>query len=267
MEPLALAVLDELVPKGVRYGASYLIEFGPDSPWYEASLTVAASALRAGTRTEYHTYTHPPAEVRESLQRLGLRPKDLEDADMLRILDTYDVMTGLAHAETPQGMRSKGREPLEHGSFDINHWSERVVRIIQEGVAEDEKRWLHIDDNTSVMSNYANERSMIDVWRTRIIPYAKIRGLAMFHSVMTGISSESFYNQFESLSDGIIEFRSIEESGRLEHYARVRTIRGMHADTRWRHLRLHHDGSVVVDSTDTAKELGFRGWLKGPRKS
>src|SRR6266704_2819939 len=118
-----LAILEDLVPNGIRFGA----------------------------RTEYHTYMHPPREVRDSLTKLGLNVRELEQKDNLRILDTYDVMTGLAHPETPEGMRSKGREAYEHQSFDLNHWSSRVVNIIREGVSEDEKRWLHIDDNTSVM--------------------------------------------------------------------------------------------------------------------
>jgi KaiC/GvpD/RAD55 family RecA-like ATPase len=263
---LALPIIDELVPKGIKYAATYLIEFGPDSPWFEASLTVAAGALKNGIRTEFHTYMHPPSEVRDSLVKMGLHPKSLEESDQLRILDTYDVMTGLAHPETPSGMRSKGREPYEHQSFDINHWSERVVKMIRDGVAEDEKQWLHVDDNTSIMINYAEEKSMVDVWRTRIIPYAKMRGLAMFHSVMTGIASDSFYKQFESLCDGIIDFRSGEEAGRVEHYARVRTIRGMHCDTRWRKLRLRNDGSVVIDQSEKPKEFGISAWLKGPGK-
>ena len=116
----ALAILEDLVPNGIRFGSSYLVEFGPDSPWYETSLTIAASALRNGARTEYHTYMHPPHEVRESLTKLGLNVKELERKDQLRILDTYDVMTGLAHPETPEGMRSKGREAYEHQSFDLN---------------------------------------------------------------------------------------------------------------------------------------------------
>ncbi len=261
-----LAILDELIPEGIRYGASYLVEFGPDSPWYETSLTIVASALRSGIRTEYHTYMHAPQEVRESLGKLGLQLKDLEQRDSLRILDTYDVMTGLAHPETPEGMKSKGREPYEHQSFDITHWSSRVVNMIKAGVAEDEKHWLHIDDNTSVMCHYTDEKLMVDIWRTRIIPYAKIRELAMFHSVMMGIASESFYKQFESLCDGIIEFRSGDEQGRVEHYTRVRTMRGMSSDTRWRRLKLHNDGSVSIDRDSKPKELGIGGWLKGPKK-
>jgi len=264
---LALAILEDLVPNGIRFGSSYLVEFGPDSPWYETSLTIAASALRNGARTEYHTYMHPPHEVRESLTRLGLHVKELEKKDHLRILDTYDVMTGLAHPETPEGMRSKGREAYEHQSFDLNHWSSKVVTMIREGVAEDEKQWLHIDDNTSVMCHYTDEKLMIDIWRTRIIPYAKVRGLAMFHSVMMGIASDSFYRQFESLCDGIIEFRSSDEGGQVEHFARVRTLRGMSSDNRWRRLQLHNDGSVTTDADIKPRELGIGGWLKGPKKS
>src|SRR2546425_723946 len=146
----ALAILEDLVPNGIRFGASYLVEFGPDSPWYETSLTIAASGLRNGARTEYHTYMHPPHEVRESLTKLGLNVKELERKDQLRILDTYDVMTGLAHPETPEGMRSKGREAYEHQSFDLNHWSSKVVNIIREGVVEDEKQWLQIHNDGSV---------------------------------------------------------------------------------------------------------------------
>lgn len=264
---LTLAILDVLVPDGIKYGASYLVEFGPDSPWFETSLTIAASALRTGSRTEYHTYMHPPREVREAFSRMGLNVKDLELKDHLRILDTYDVMTGLAQAETPVGMRAKGREAYEHQSFDLNHWSSKVVTMIREGVVDDEKNWLHIDDNTSTMCHYTDEKQMIDTWRTRIIPYAKVRGLAMLHSVMMGIASDSFYKQFESLCDGIIEFRSSDEGGQVEHFARTRTLRGTSSDNRWRKLELHNDGSVTIDRDQKPRELGIGGWLKGPKKS
>lgn len=263
---LSLTILEDLVPSGIRFGASYLVEFGPDSPWYETSLTMASSALRTGARTEYHTYMHPPQEVREFLTRLGLDVIDLEQKDQLRILDTYDVMTGLAKAETPEGMRRKGREAYEHQSFDLNHWSSRVVKIIRDGVADDEKQWLHIDDNTSTMCHYTDEKLMIDIWRTRIIPYAKMRSLAMFHSVMMGIASDSFYKQFESLCDGIIEFKNRDDGSQVEHFARVRTLRGMSSDNRWRRLQLQSNGSVRIDRDSRPREFGIRDWLKGPEK-
>ncbi len=114
-----------------------MVEFEPDAPWYETSLSIAADALRHGLKTEYHTFTHAPLDVRESLGKLRLDVKKLEQDDTLRILDTYDVMTGLAAPETSEGMKSKSLVPydIHHHAFNLSDWSNRVVRIIKEGVA------------------------------------------------------------------------------------------------------------------------------------
>src|SRR2546425_11491564 len=104
------------------------------------SLTMAAEALIDGLKPEYHVFIHPPSEVRESLSKLGLDVERLEREDSLRILDTYDVMTGLAAPETPAGKRSKGREPIEtHPSFHLEGWSAKVLKAIKQGGAQDEK--------------------------------------------------------------------------------------------------------------------------------
>ena len=82
-----------------------------------------------------------------------------------------------------------------------------------------------------------------------------------------GVHSESFYRQFESICDGIIDFHSLEEKGRIEHYMRVRSLRGRQIDSRWRHLRLQASGEVIVEKVLTkSQELGVTGWLKGERK-
>lgn len=263
-----LPVLAGMVPSGLRYGSSYVVEFEPDSPWFETSLTMAAEALKSGMRTEYHVFIHPPSEVRDALSKLGLDVERLEHEDSLRILDTYDVMTGLAAPETPAGMRSKGREPIEtHHSFNLEGWSGRVVKLLKEGVADDEKRWLHLDDNTSVLNHYSEERMIIDTWRERFVPYARVRELVLVNSLVAGVASEGFYKHFEALCDGIIDMTSREEAGRFEHYARVRTMRGGSIDSRWRRLQLLDNGGVTMD-TGPVKEkgLGLGGWLKGPRK-
>src|SRR6267143_843338 len=84
---------------------------------------------------------------------------------------------------------------------------------------------------------------------------------------LKGIASDSFYKQFESLCDGIIEFRTGDEGGQVQHFARVRTLRGMSSDNRWRLLQLQNDGSVTIDADSKPRELGIGGWLKGPKKS
>lgn len=268
MDSLTLRLFSDMVPAGLRYGSSYVVEFEPDSPWFEVSLTMAGDALRQGMRTEYHTFNHPPDEVRGSLRRMGLDVEKLENADLLRILDTYDVMTGLAAPETPAGMKLKGREPYEtHQSFNLRDWSSRVVNLIREGVADDEKRWLHLDDNTSILNHYSEEKTIIDTWRERFVPYVKIRELILVNSIVTGVASDAFYKHFEALCDGIIDLKSREENGRFEHYVRVRTVRGGSCDSRWRRLRLLDSGEVKVEAGAVKERgLGLGGWLKGPRK-
>ncbi len=176
-----------MVPGGLRYGSHYVVEYDSDSPWYETSLTITAEALRQEVPTEYHVFTHPPSDVRENLSRLGLNTRRLEEEDKLRILDTYDVMTGLATPEKPVAMQSKGREPFEaHHSFNLENWSSKVVALMQQGFAENEKKWLHLDDNTSILNHYTDEKAIIDTWRTRFIPYGRVRELAMIHSFVSG---------------------------------------------------------------------------------
>src|SRR2546427_4975253 len=234
-----------MIPGGLRYGSSYVVEFEPDSPWFEMSLTMGAEALIDGLKPEYHVFLHPPSEVRESLSKLGLDVERLEREDSLRILDRYDVMTGLAAPETAAGMRSKGREPIEtHHSFNLEGWSGRVLNAIKQGVTQDEKRWLHLDDNTSIINHYSEERTIIDTWRERLVPYARVRELVLVNSLVSGVASENFYKHFEALCDGIIDLQSREEAGRFEHYARVRTLRG---------------GSVG-SSPRVTRPIGYGGW-------
>jgi len=63
-------IFSDIIPRGFVYGANYLVEFPPSSPWYETSLTMAAKALRASVRTQYHTFMHIPREIKQALQNL-----------------------------------------------------------------------------------------------------------------------------------------------------------------------------------------------------
>ncbi len=233
-----LPILEKLIPEGLRYGANYVVEFDPSSLWYETSLTMTAQAVKSGIRTEYHIFQHVPAEVREALTKLGLDIKKSEDEGIFRILDTYTVTTGLGRPED----RGKSYESM---SFNLSDWSIAVARVVKEGASQEEKRWLHIDDNTSVLNQYSDEKTFIDIWRTRAIPYARARELAMIHSHVIGVASNAFYRQFEQLCDGTLDFKSEEIADQIGHYARVRSLRGQAVDSRWRRLRLLDNGEVV----------------------
>ena len=254
-------MLKEMIPGGLSYGANYLVEFEPQSLWYETSLTLTAEALKQGVRTDYHTFMHVPSEVKESLSRLGLDISRLEGDTSFRVLDSY---TGSTFLGPPQTIGARWRNFEK--SLDLKDWAAGISEESTNPLERDKNR-LHVDDNTSVLLQHNSEKSFIDYWRTHIILNARILNLSILHAAVTGVYSDTFYSQFEALCDGVIEFRGREENGQIEQYVRVRTIRGKPHDSRWRHLRLLENGGVVAELARLKEsELGVRDWLKGPRK-
>ena len=263
-DTLTLPILSEMVPRGFSYGKNYLVEFDPHSLWYEASLTIATHSLKRGIKTDYHTFTHIPDEIREAFANLGLNVKKLEDDNTLRIVDSYSLTTLLKRSKEAE--KSGIVQSMER-SLNLNDWTKDNFDFVKEEIPEIEKNRLHIDDDTSVLVSYNDEKTFIDHWRTSAIPWARIFGWAMLHSSVTGAYSENFYRQFESICDGIIDFRSREENGMIEHYVRWRATRGKPLDSRWRRLRLSDDGEVTLTAESRpAAELGIGRWLRGPRK-
>ncbi len=237
----SVAILKQLIPGDIHYGTNLLVEFDPDSIWFETSLWIAADALRNGLKTAYHTWTRPPSAIREILSGLsGLDIPKLEEEDRLRIPDSYSAQTGLGLADPSLSKNREKPQPLKISDLSID-----AVQQIKSH-AEADKRWLHIDDNNSVLVQYNEEKAVIDHYRTRLIPLCKARGLAAVHSLAAGIHSSSFYKQFELFCDGIIDFKSEEKGDRIEQFVRVRMMRGRTYDSRWRRLRLLDNGEVTL---------------------
>jgi KaiC/GvpD/RAD55 family RecA-like ATPase len=239
---LGLPILQQLAPGGFNYGKILLVEFEPQSRWYEASFTIAADALKRNIRTEYHTYTHIPDEIRQSLARYGLNVKALEEKKLLRILDSYTVQTGLG---TPGKPSSKAQKVVTE-SIKVSDWS-IVDAQTMKTPSEEDTGWLHVDDNVSALGNYNDEKAILNYWRTRMIPAARRLQTAFLNALLTQTHSDSFYQQFEALCDGILDFRSRESGNRLVHEARVRVIRGKAYDSRWRQLKLMENEVKLID--------------------
>jgi len=79
-----------------------------------------------------------------------------------------------------------------------------------------------------------------------MVPGARRLQTAFLNALLLQVHSDSFYRQFESLCDGILDFRSREDANRLVHEARVRIIRGRAIDSRWRQLELMENGEVRI---------------------
>lgn len=239
---LQLPILRELVPNGFNYGTNLLVEFDPYSIWYETSLTIAAHAVKDGIKTDYHTFQRSPNEVREALRKLNVNIEELEETDVFGIIDSFTVQTGLGAPKPSE----KGRRHFQTQSVKLSDWSIPTAQEMKEGSPERQNRRLHIDDNTGILLQYNDEKVFVDLWRTRFVPLARTRELAFVHSIVPGIASDAFYRQFESSADGIIDFKMEDKSGEIQHYVRVKVLRGRPFDSRWHKIRVLENGEVAL---------------------
>ncbi len=243
-ESIRLPLLKEVLPGGLSYGANYLVEFEPNSLWFETCLTLAAQALRNGIRTDYHTFTRSPDDIKSWLHRLGLDIKRFEEDDTFRIWDSYTVQTGIGPAARI-GTVSQ-RERIDLRSVKIADWDKGVEDELKGEIPQVEKSRLHLDDNTSVLLQYNDEKQVVEHFRTRTIPYARKLQIAAVHSVLVGTYSDTFYKQFESFCDGIIDFKSAEEGGKVVNYMRIRVMRGKSWNSEWRPIDVDDNGEVRI---------------------
>ena len=254
-----LDLLGDLVPDGLQYGTSNLVEFSPSSLWYETSLSVATKAVQRGIKCEYHVFQHAPGEILQSFDRLGLETERLLALDRLRIIDSYTPSTKLGKgADVPHSESWNGRQV-----FDLAVWAENIRNEILKGIAHTDKRWMHIDDNTSVLLQLFREDEVVDFYRTTIIPWSRARELLMFWSLVKGAASEALYSKLEALSDGIIDFGSKEEEGEMRQYMRVKYAKGKLIDTHWHELKLQEAGNVSFSAGRHPEGFKFRKMATG----
>jgi class 3 adenylate cyclase len=239
-------IFDKLASGAFRYGMTCVVEFDPNSLWHEISLAITVQALRHGVKVEYHVFQHTPEQIRSALKRMGVDLDKFESEASFRIMDSYTSTTPLA------GSTEGVREPLLSGkSPDIALWTKAIRDKMKDGFEEEEKRWLHIDDNETTLLQFSDEESILNGWRTTFVPMAKSRELLILHGLVVGIASESFYRKTETMADAVIDVRAREEGGRLENYIRLRSLRESKFDSRWHKIELTNEGEIDVEASDS----------------
>ena len=184
------------------------------------------------------------------------------------MIDSYTSLTGLPIQPEPSKLFStRERISLNDPSY-LEKYTANVASLLQQGASEADKRWLHIDDNTSIFNNYFKEEDVLKIFQTRVLQMTRILDLSVFHAVVAGVWSDSFYKQSEAWCDGVIDFKTDESEEQPQTLVRVRSLRGKSCDSRWRPLHLGDTGEVVLDRREEGKtkEIGLSGWLKGPKK-
>ena len=235
-------IFERILPDGVEFGTNLLVEFESDSAWYEASLTIAAQALRNGHKALYHTFLHPLGDVEHDLKKFGLDLTKLQSDGLFQIIDSFAVQSG--------GLNPVTQEDAIAKSLKIPDLSISVAQAIkkgrEEGIPEKEKWWVHVDDNTAIITRYNPENSVLDFWRTRHFPSARLFQEITFYSMLKGTVSETFLSQLEAISDGIVDFKCEDKEGELAQLVRVRRMRGKKFNSRWQRLNISETGEVTI---------------------
>jgi class 3 adenylate cyclase len=241
---VSIPILDELTHGGFFYGGLYIVEFDPASLWYETSLTIAAKALKEGTKVEYHTFQHPPNEVSEAFSRLGISAREFEKNGHLRIVDSY---TQTLEYEENQAEKSYRIVKTVDKPLDLVRSADNWAKESKAGYTDEDMWWLHIDDDTGVVLQYNDEKTMIDKWRTGILPYSvRNRMTPHFLAFARNAASDRFYSQFEAFCDGIIDLTNREEAGEVKNYLSLRLLRGRNFDSRLHQLQIAPNGEVAI---------------------
>ena len=237
-------LLSDLAPDGFLYSGQYMVEFEADSLWYETSLTIAALALKQGIKTEYHVFDHFPKDARDALSGMGVDPGKLEGEGLLSIWDSYTETTEFERAKTTGvGWETAGKNPL-----DIVQGAARWVERTKAGFEPVEKGWLHLDDNTGIFLQYNDEETVVDRWRTSILPAVRARECPHFLAFPRGIASDAFYTKFEAMCDGILDLKTEELEGRVVPLLRIRRLKGKVFDSHWHRLEVQADGCVRLEA-------------------
>jgi len=100
------------------------------------------------------------------------------------------------------------------------------------------------------MTRYNPETNLLDFWRTRHVPLTRLAQNIMVFSILNGTVSENFRAQFETIHDGIIDFKREDGEGDIAQLVRVRRMRGKKFNSRWQRLNVMENGEVTLTATD-----------------
>ena len=105
---------------------------------------------------------------------------------------------------------------------------------------------LTIVDNVSTLARFNDERAWVEFILTRGIPSAYLTKSTTLAGITLGVHPDSVYKQLEVAADGVIDFKLDAESDPPRNLIRIRSLRNMRFDGRWRELAFGEDYNVTL---------------------
>ena len=237
-EHFKIPILEPMLPEGIPSGIFLLIEYDPDSVFYNLVLTLAAGALSRGHSVDLTCLEHDPDMVRRDLEVMGVNVTELAAGDIpcLKFIDGYSAAIG-----------QSSKEKYYYPSMNVSDHSIDVLTAMKSRPEEDKWRGrICFCDNLSVMLRYNTEKSFIDFHATRLLPSLRARRRTHFLPFTRGVHSDLFYKSMESLADGILDLKLDSSGEEPVNMLRLRSFkRGPH-DAKWQKLKVGANFAVSL---------------------
>ena len=236
---MRLPLIEDLLIEPLQAGSNLLVEYDAASQWYRASLVIARGWLRAGGEVGYNVAAQRPDNIRSQLGKLGLSVAELETGGKLEIWDWYTGTLGQKSKEKFVGSNS-----LRVSDLSIAIMQDELKPAM---AGETYPEYLRIWDNCSVMARFNDDKAWVEFILTRIFPSASHSKSTLILGVIRGLHSDWVYRQLEDAADGVIDFK-IEETGEeARDVIRIRNMRDVTFDRRWRRLKTGENLEVTLE--------------------
>lgn len=234
-----IPIIEDLTAGPVPLGSNLLLEFAGASQWYDACLAIAAGWLKQGGRVSYNAEVRPPDEIRSKLRKAGLNVETLEGEDKLRIWDWYTV--------------TLGKKSSEKYAYDSLKVADLSIRFANEEMNAPQVTgstgWFRIADNISTLARFNDEKVWIEFFLARAIPSNILGGrTTTLNCILTGVHSNSAYEQLEAACDGVIDLKVEEVGGEVRNLIRIRKMRDVGFDSRWNRFSISENVEVTLES-------------------
>lgn len=219
-----IPILSDLIPSGLPYGTALLIEFDPDSSYYQILESTVHDLLTAGQVVSFFDYTRFPDQVRRDLRTLGSDITTLEAEGRFRLYDGYSTTLGV-----------KSKEKLAFESLKVSDLSLHFLKMTKD--ENPIRNDVGFSDNGSISLRYNDEKVFLDFYATRAIPRVKLHDRISFSAFVSGVHSAAFYKSMEDICDGVIDVKFDDSEGTPETKLRVRAFKSGKFNGSWRRVK------------------------------
>ena len=220
-EPTGIGILDELLPDGYPSSSVVLVMGDPATGKTTLLTQLVVEALRKGKNVVYASLDDFPDSVRESMNTMGIDPKDYEQEGRRRLvfIDCYSFLVGV-----------KSKELYSEDPQRLSDLSIVMSKALSEAL--DASNTLLAMDSLTTLLQRGGVRPSFDFLHTLV---AKIRSCKA--SCVTSLSRKAFHPAIiaaiQDKVDGVLEMKAEDTKDGLARYIRVSKMKGARHVTAW----------------------------------